>query len=242
MNFDAIYESLAISFQKGGDFMYAIGAVGVLALTIAVHRYLKLQMVFAINSEPFMRQILKLVSANNIERAVKVCQVKKNSALPQVIRAGLVKSGKPIEDIQGAMDEAALKVVPNVQGGINFLAMFANVATLLGLLGTIVGLISAFSAVAVADPSQKQQLLAKGISEAMFTTAFGLIVAIPCMMIHSYLSSKATKIVDDIDRYSVAVINTLSEQYRTVRHKVSPSAGSPMPSSGAPTAAPPRGM
>ena len=151
MSFDVIFEGVAIAFQKGGNFMYAIGAIGVLAMAIAIHRYLKLHLVYAINSEPFMRQILKLIAANNIERAVKVCQVKRRSALPQVVRSGLVKNGKPIEDIQGAMDETALKVVPHVQGGISYLAMFANVATLLGLLGTIVGLISAFSAVAAAD-------------------------------------------------------------------------------------------
>ncbi|MBN1113725.1 MAG: MotA/TolQ/ExbB proton channel family protein [Oligoflexia bacterium] len=232
MSFDAIYEAAAIGFQKGGNFMYAIGAIGVLALAIAIHKFLKLEFIMSVNSPSFMKQVIKLVSANNIERAVKVCKVKRSAALPQVIVAGLLRNGKPLEDIQGAMDEAALKAIPEVQSGISYLAMFANVATLLGLLGTIAGLISAFSAVAVADPSQKQQLLAKGISEAMYTTAFGLIVAIPCMMIHSYLANKATKIVDDIEMFSVAVVNVLSEQYRTVRHKIAPGVPAPPPSSG----------
>jgi len=213
------YENIAMAFQKGGDFMYAIGAVATFALSIIVYRYYKLNM-YKINSDNFMDKILKLIASNNIDSAIKYCMSKKGAALPQVIVAGLTKSGKPLEDIQNAMDEASLKIVPKVQAGISYLAMFANVATLLGLLGTIVGLILAFSAVAVADPSQKQQLLASGISQAMYTTASGLIVAIPCMMTHSYLSSQASKIVDDVDRYSLSIINTLAERYRALRKNV----------------------
>lgn len=213
------FETLAIFFQKGGTFMYPIGAVGTFAAAMVIHRYLKLNL-YNINSGNFMDKILKLIESNNIDRALKLCMSKRGSALPQVIVAGLNKSGKPLEDIQNAMDEATLKVVPKVQAGLGYLAMFANVATLLGLLGTISGLIAAFSAVSAADPSQKQQILASGISEAMYTTEFGLMVAIPCMMLYSHISSKATKITDDIERYSLALVNTLSDRYRALRRNV----------------------
>lgn len=219
MNFEHIYQEVALAFVKGGDWMYGIAAVGVIALAVALHKVLMLHIVYPVNSEPFMAQILKLIAANNIDRAIKVCQVKKHAALPQIIRAGLMKTGKPIEDVEGAMDETSLKIIPKINGGLIYLAMVANVSTLIGLLGTITGLIAAFGAIAVADASQKQAMLAKGISEAMYCTAFGLLVAIPCIMLHSYFTTRASKIVDDIDRYSVSVINSLSEQYRTVRNK-----------------------
>ena len=216
MNF---FESVAVSFQKGGPFMIAIGFVAVLALAISVSRFIKLYWVYSIDSIPFMNQIIKLVTSNNVDRAVKACQSVEKAALPQVMKAGLSRLGKPMEDIQGAMEEASLRVIPKLQSGLNFIAMFANIATLLGLLGTISGLITAFRSVSLADPSLKQQMLASGISEAMLTTAFGLIVAVPCIVIHTYLANKASKIIDDIDRYSVAIVNVISEQYRMIRNK-----------------------
>lgn len=214
------YESIAIAFQKGGPFMYAIGVVGVLVVAITVDRFIKLYFIYAVDSAPFMKQIMKLLASNNIERAIKMCQIKKTASLPQVIRSGLLRFGKPIEDIEGAMEETSLKVVPQIQAGLGFIATFANLATLLGLLGTITGLITSFSSLSAADPAQKQQMLASGIAEAMHCTAFGLIVAVTAIIIHSYLSNKANKMMDDIDRYSVSVVNIISEQYRTVRNRV----------------------
>jgi len=213
-----LYESIAIAFQKGGPFMYAIGVVGVLVLAIAIDRFVKLYFSYYVDGAPFMNQIMKLVLSNNTDRAIKICRVKSQAALPQVIGAGLVKIGKPIEDIQGAMEETSLKVSPSVQSGLNYIATFANLATLLGLLGTITGLIQSFSSLSMADPAQKQQLLAGGIAEAMHCTAFGLIVAVIAIVLHSYLSTRANKIMDDIDRYSVSIVNLVSEQYRTARN------------------------
>ena len=217
---NGFFETIAISFQKGGPFMYAIGTIGVLVVAISVDRFIKIYFIYSIDSTPFMRQILKLIYSNNIDRAIKVCQIKNKAALPQVVKAGLMKVGKPVEDVQGALDEASLKVVPSLQYGLSFIATFANVSTLLGLLGTITGLITSFGSLAFADPSQKQQLLAKGIAEAMHCTAFGLIIAVSAIIIHSYLSNRASKIIDDIDRYSVTVLNAVSEQYRTVRNRM----------------------
>jgi len=213
------FEIVAVAFQKGGVFMYFIGVVGVFVFAISVDKFIKLFYVYSIDSTPFMSQVLKLIQSNNVDRALKACQIKEKAVLPMVIRAGLLKYGKPIEDIQGAIDETYLKVLPLVQSGLNFIATFANLSTLLGLLGTITGLIISFGSLAYADPSQKQQLLAKGIAEAMHCTAFGLIIAVSAIVLHSYLSNKANKILDEIDRYSVNVMNIVSEQYRTVRNK-----------------------
>ncbi|MFH1222853.1 MAG: MotA/TolQ/ExbB proton channel family protein [Pseudomonadota bacterium] len=216
------FESLAIAFQKGGIFMYFIGIVGIFVIAISADKLIKLFYVYSIDATPFMNQIIKLVQSNNVDRAIKACQIKDRAMLPQVIKSGLMKYGKPIEDIQGAIDEASLKAVPAVQSGLNFIATFANLSTLLGLLGTITGLIISFGSLSYADPSQKQQLLAKGIAEAMHCTAFGLMVAVLAIVFHAYLSNKANKIMDDVDRYSVTVINTIYDQYRPVRNKNMP--------------------
>jgi biopolymer transport protein ExbB len=226
MNF---YETIAVAFQKGGPFMYAIGVVAIFVIALSVDRFIKLYFTYAVDSEPFMKQIMKLISSGNIDRAIKMCQIKPRASLPQVIKAGLLRFGKPTEDIDGAMDEASLKVVPQIQSGLSFIATFANLSTLLGLLGTITGLIKSFGSLSAADPAQKQQMLATGIAEAMNCTAFGLIVAVTAIVVHSYLSNKANKMMDDVDRYSVAVLNLISEQYRTVRNRSSVQDQPPLP-------------
>jgi biopolymer transport protein ExbB/TolQ len=123
---------------------------------------------------------------------------------------GLEASNGSALDIQNAIDEAALEVIPSVDKRVPYLSTLANVATLLGLLGTIQGLIQAFSAIAVADPSQKAALLAKGISIALYSTASGLVVAIPMLIMFTILQSKSQKIVDEIDEFSVKLVNLLS--------------------------------
>ena len=122
------------------------------------------------------------------------------------------EQGLSNEEIQNAVDETALRELPKIQRRTHYLSLIANVATLMGLLGTITGLISAFNALATADPAQKATLLALGISQAMNTTAFGLMVGIPNMIAFSVLSSKANILIEDIDESSVRLLNFLFVQ------------------------------
>ena len=122
-----------------------------------------------------------------------------------------------------AMQEAAMETVPRLEKRTPYLATLANVATLLGLLGTIIGLIAAFTAVADADPAQKATLLSQSISVAMNTTAFGLIAAIPMLLMHALLQSKTSQVVDSLDVVSVKFLNAISAQPAV---KASPQAGS----------------
>jgi len=122
----------------------------------------------------------------------------------------LLKANQPERVIQDAVDEADLEVLPLLQARTPYLSMIANVATLMGLLGTILGLIAAFAGLAHADPSQKQTVLAQGIAIAMNTTAFGLIVAIPCMVSHALLQGRTNSMIQSIDTYSVKLINILT--------------------------------
>ncbi len=201
--------AIAEAFRTGGVWMYIILAVSIIAIGITIERFIYLFFKYSVNAEPFMAQIQKLVMANNIDRAIKLCNAQPSAALPRVIKAGLTRANKGEVEIQNALEEATLEVVPMVQKRTPILQPLANIATLLGLLGTIIGLIEAFAALEKATPETRQKLLARGIALAMNTTAFGLIVAIPTLIFHMVLSSMTKKILDEIDMYSVKLENLL---------------------------------
>lgn len=196
-------------FVKGGSVMYLILFFSFLGLAIILERGFFILFRYSINAPVFMEQIFKLISSNNIEKAIKLCEAFPYASLAIVTKAALLNYGKSEKEIQNAVDETVLKVLPIIQKRTGYLSMVANVATLLGLLGTIFGLQYAFDAVANAPASQKQFLLANGIAIALNTTAFGLIVAIPCIICYTYLQNRVTKLVDEIDEYSVKLINWL---------------------------------
>jgi biopolymer transport protein ExbB/TolQ len=201
--------AIAEAFRTGGIWMYIILAVSIFAIGIVIERFIFLFFKYSINAEAFMAQIQKLVMANNIDRAIKLCNAAPSAALPRVIKAGLTRANKGEVEIQNAIEEATLEVVPKVQKRTAALAAMANIATLLGLLGTIIGLIEAFEALEKATPENRQRLLARGIALAMNTTAFGLVVAIPTLVAHLILSGTTKKILDEIDMYSVKLENLL---------------------------------
>lgn len=201
--------AIADAFRAGGVWMYLILAVSIVSIGIAIERFIFLFFKYNINAEAFMARIQKMVMADNIDRAIKLCNAAPSRALPKVIKAGLTRANKGEIEIQNAIEEASLEIVPKVQKRTDALSALANVATLLGLLGTIIGLIEAFEALEGASPENRQRLLARGISLAMNTTAFGLIVAIPTMLAHLILSGMTKKILDEIDQYSVKLENLL---------------------------------
>jgi biopolymer transport protein ExbB len=201
-------------FRSGGPFMYLILVISVIAMATVFERGYMILVKFNINGAAFMAQIQKLVMANNIDRAIKLCNAESDAALTKVLKAGLTRANRSALEIQNSVDEATLEAIPQLQKRTPYLGMWANVATLTGLLGTIQGLVQAFAAVANADPSQKQEMLANGISIAMYTTAFGLVVAIPTMVAHSVISNRTVKLIDEIDQYSVKLINLLAARQR----------------------------
>lgn len=201
--------AIAEAFRTGGIWMYLILAVSIFAIGITIERFIFLFFKYNINAEAFMAQIQKLVMADNIDRAIKLCNAAPSRALPRVIKAGLTRANKGEIEIQNAIEEATLEVVPKVQKRTPALGALANIATLLGLLGTIIGLIGAFEALEKATPENKQRMLARGIALAMNTTAFGLMVAIPTMLAQLILAGMTKKILDEIDMYSVKLENLL---------------------------------
>jgi biopolymer transport protein ExbB len=204
-------EGIAKAMSDGGIWMYFILAVSILAVGIIIERFIFLFFKYNINASAFMAQIQKLVMANSIDKAIKLCNAAPSAALARVIKAGLTRANKGPEEIQNAVEEATLEVVPHIQKRTSSLQALANIATLLGLLGTIIGMIDAFEAISGDDvpAADRQKLLGNGIRKAMTTTAFGLIVAIPSMAAHAFLSGVTKKIIDEIDLYSVKLENLL---------------------------------
>jgi biopolymer transport protein ExbB/TolQ len=208
---DAIAKAFSVEQQgaTGVTVMYIILAVSIIGFGVMIERFIFLFFKYNLNASAFMAQIQKLVIANNIDRAIKLCNAAPSAALAKVIKAGLTRANKSEIEIQNAIEEATLDVIPQIQKRTNSLAAIANVATLLGLLGTIFGMIGAFESLDEAAADKRQEALGKNISTAMYTTAFGLIVAVPCLSAHIFLSNVTKKIIDEIDQYSVKLENLL---------------------------------
>lgn len=197
-------------FKEGGLWMLPIAFVSFLVIGIAVERVIFIFFRYNINAPAFMAQIQKLVMANNIDRAIKLCNAAPNAALARVIKAGLTRANKGESEIQNAIEEASLEVVPELTKRSNSLGTLASLATLAGLLGTVFGLIEAFRAVAKVSAAEKATVLTGAISEAMNCTAFGLVVGIPALFAHLVLAGMTKKIIDELDFYSVKLENLLT--------------------------------
>jgi biopolymer transport protein ExbB/TolQ len=197
-------------FSSGGFWMWPIVFMSIVAVAVIVERFIFLYLRHNINADVFMQDIKRHVQTGNIDAAIRVCNNGDQSALARVIKEGLTRANRSPDEIQNALEEISLQVTPEITKRGTLLQNIANIATLLGLLGTILGLIQAFSALKeIDDPKQQSDLLIAGISVAMNTTAFGLMVAIPCLLSHVMLSSLVKKILDEIEHYSVKVENLL---------------------------------
>lgn len=196
-------------FQSGGAFMYVILAVFVLGLAIAVERLLVIGATQS-KTNRVWKQLTPMLKANDLARAENVLQ-NHSTPLARVLQYGLAKLriNASRDAVEAAMEEGIMEVMPELEQRTHYLATLANIATLLGLLGTIIGLIQAFTAVASADPAEKADLLSASISVAMNTTAFGLTAAIPLILIHSFLATKTTRLVDNIEMATVKCLNLI---------------------------------
>lgn len=204
----------AFSLDNGGIWMWTICAVSVICLALLVERVYFIFFKFNTNAKQFMDTVQRNIVSNNIDGAIQVCNAAGNAAVAQVIKAGLARANKTELEIQNAIEEAQLEISPMVIRFMPAIASLANIATLLGLLGTIIGLIDAFAALENAAPDERQEKLSAGIAIAMNTTAFGLIVAIPTLTVHVLLSIFAKKILDDIDLYSTKLGNLLAQRVK----------------------------
>jgi biopolymer transport protein ExbB/TolQ len=204
-----MFGNIAKAFEAGGWGMYPISVALIFLLTIMLDRIWVLYFKANIDKETFLRGLKKHIYAGDLDKAISYCAGQKRTPLVSVIKAGLINVPKGEEDVQAAMDEATLRESPKIEKRTGYLAMISNVATLLGLLGTIGGLIKSFGAVASANPADKATILSLGISEAMYCTAFGLAVAIPALVLYSVLQGRTQSMVDDVNETAVGVLNLI---------------------------------
>jgi biopolymer transport protein ExbB len=206
---ESMFGTLAKHYHEGGWMMHPILVSLVVALALMIDRVIVLYFKAAIDKETFVRGLKKHIFAGDLDKAISFCASQKKTPLVSVVKSGLINVPKGEADVQAAMDEATLREQPKLEARTGYLAMIGNVATLLGLLGTIVGLISAFGAVANANPADKATILASSISEAMNCTAFGLLTAIPALVAYSLLQGRTQHMIEDINETTVSVLNLI---------------------------------
>ena len=204
---------IASKFNEGGVFMWVILAVLAVALAVALERFIYFFIIAKFDGRDLVARVAKAVNADDNKSAIKISTEKKtplhilfNSAL------SAFEKGMSIEDIEEEVEQSAIMEIPKYSERLNYLSLFANIATLLGLLGTISGLQTSFSSLASHEAAEKAAMLANGISQAMNTTAFGLIVAVPCMVLYTMLLNKQKLIVRELDESVVRLLSFLKKQ------------------------------
>jgi biopolymer transport protein ExbB/TolQ len=192
--------------------MYPIAAVGLIGVAIALERYIYLSHT-AIRNRLLWNEVAPLLAQGNFRQAVTVTS-KSKAAIGTILSYGLarIQSARRRDDIEKAMEESLMDIMPKLEKRTHYLATFANLATLLGLLGTVMGLIGAFRAVATVNPADKANLLSASISVSMNCTAFGLMTAVPLLLIHAVLQTKTTELIDSLEMASVKFLNAITER------------------------------
>lgn len=206
------YDVIVNFFKQGGFFLYPIALVWAIGIVIAIERFVYLTKAGSGNKR-FWDELQPLFEAGNFRQAMNVAQ-NSDTALAQVMRYGMsrIQTARRRDDIEKAMEESLVEVIPRLEKRTHFLAALANIGMLMGLFGTVLGLINAFAAVATANPAEKASLLSASISVAMNNTALGLLSAITLLLAHLYLETKTTNIVDSLEVATVKFLNSLNER------------------------------
>ena len=201
------YSTVVKFFQDCGVFLYPSLLIMALGLTIAIERFVFLQRARSDNRKLWSQ--LQPMLQNGQFREVQSATAKSDAAIGKIVHYGLARMQAPgrREDFDAAMEEGMMEIVPRLEKRTHYIATFANVITLVGLLGTIIGLIKGFTAVAQVNPAEKAEMLSASISIAMNNTAFALMVAIPFLLIHSFLQAKTSEIVDGLEAAKISFLN-----------------------------------
>ena len=199
-------------FRNGGPVMYAILVVALAGLTFFLERlYVIVFKSAGINGPAFIERVMQLVRAGRIDDAIRLCS-QSRAALPDMGLLILRSKSTDENELQNVADAASLAVIPRLTRRLQYLPMLANVATLIGLFGTIYGLRAAFASVALASAAERSEKLAAGIAVALNATGFGLLTAIPLTVGHSYLAAQAEQIIEQVDEFSVRLINAMVDR------------------------------
>ncbi|MDP2312148.1 MAG: MotA/TolQ/ExbB proton channel family protein [Pseudomonadota bacterium] len=201
--------SFAEMFEEGGVMIWPILVCGIFGVSVTLERLFYVFLRASVHSEAFMTRVQRHVLDGNIDAAVRLCSSEPTALLPRVLKAGLLHAHRTEDEMTKAVEEATRANTPLLGARIPYLPMIANAATLLGLLGTIQGLILSFDAVAAASAETRSSELSHGIAVAMYTTFLGLMVAIPVLVSHGVISARANRTLDDIDHYGLKLVNLL---------------------------------
>jgi biopolymer transport protein ExbB/TolQ len=206
---------LVEAFKHNPTFIVCNLCTSAVVLTVVVERFVFQLTRYRVNSKEFFAQVKKLVSAGNIDRAIKLCEASDFPVL-QLVKSGLTHSNKSADEIDASLSEKLSELKPEAEKRVGWLWSLANIATLIGLLGTVSGLIKTFTAISAANLSQadKQRMLSNGIAEAMYNTALGLGIAVFCMITHVILHSRAKAIQHDLESVMEKTFNLLTLQQR----------------------------
>jgi biopolymer transport protein ExbB/TolQ len=206
-------ETTAKFFNEGGAFMWIILGVGAFALAVIAERLYFYFVTCRGNARSLVADAARAISNGRVEQAVKMT-AKKRSPVQRLLNVALQRyeKGMDYQDIQQGVEESAIKEIPRFTSRLSSLGMFANIATLTGLLGTIFGLQVSFSSMQLSEGAEKASALASGIAQAMNTTAMGLLVAIPCMIAFTQLSNVQAGLTEDTDEATVKVLNFLEKR------------------------------
>jgi biopolymer transport protein ExbB len=209
------FHSMLAFFQKGGVFMYPILFVFLTGMAVAVERWFQLSRIRSLNRKMW-NTIYPMLAKGEFDK-VKTIANKDKSTISQMLGMGLARQGKVRRrgDVEIAMEESMMEIIPRLEKRTSYVALLSNIATLLGLLGTIMGLIEAFTAVANANPAEKADMLSASISVAMNTTAFGLMSAIPLLLCHAKLMTTTGEIVNSLEMASVKALNSITSSNRS---------------------------
>jgi biopolymer transport protein ExbB len=206
------YHFVVSFFRDGGFFLYPLAAIFVVGVAISIERFIYLSIETTSNRR-LWGQVVPLINAGNFKQVVAVTS-KSKAAIATVLNYGIARlaSARRRDDVEKAMDESLLEIIPRYEKRTHYLSALANIGMLTGLLGTIIGLISAFQAIAQANPAEKANLLAASISVAMNNTASGLVVAITLLLSHMFLEAKTTKVIDSLEIAAVKFLNSVVER------------------------------
>jgi biopolymer transport protein ExbB/TolQ len=207
------HSQIVEAFKTNPTFMVLNMCTSAIVLTIVIERFAFQMTRYRVNSKEFFAQVKKLVSAGNIDRAIKLCEADDYPIL-QLVKAGLTHANKGPDEIDASLSEKLAELKPQSEKRIGALWSLANIATLIGLLGTVSGLIATFGAIAAPGLSQsdKQRMLSNGIAEAMYNTALGLGIAVFCMITHIILHTRAKTIQHDLETTMERTFNMLTIQ------------------------------
>ena len=220
------YHFVVSFFRDGGFFLYPLAAIFVVGVAIAIERFIYLSIETTSNRR-LWGQVVPLINAGNFKQVVAITS-KSKAAIGTVLNYGIARlaSARRRDDVEKAMDESLLEIIPRMEKRTHYLSALANIGMLTGLLGTVIGLISAFASIAQANPAEKASLLAASISVAMNNTASGLLCAITLLLAHMFLEAKTTSLIDSLEIAVVKFLNSITERYSE------PASPSPQPEIG----------